>query len=255
MSEEAKTTAWQRWLEHPENVWLRKAVFQCHLLLGTVVGLYVMLMSLTGIVIIYRDKLPGRPMEWLVDLHENLLFGNAGHLVNGIGAICLTFLCLTGAIIWWPGIKNWRRSMTVKWRSHFGRFSWDLHSALGFWFFIFILMWGVSAIYFVFPRPFNGLFGIFDPNDNFTDQMLSGLSNLHFGRFNAVTEALWTIVGLVPALMAATGMFLCCHRMIYKTTNRNDQSDQPDAPPAQQSEMRQAASLTGKGPLPTGRRQ
>jgi hypothetical protein len=252
MTEEHKMTAWQRWLDHPENLWLRKVIFQCHLLLGSVVGLYVMLMSLTGCVIIYRDKLSSRFIERLVDLHENLLSGQAGRVVNGFGAICLAILCLTGAIIWWPGIKHWRRSMTVKWRSHFGRFSWDVHSALGFWFFFFILMWGVSAIYFAFPQPFNTLFGWFDPNDKFTDQALLGLSNLHFGRFNPFTMALWTILGLVPAAMAGTGMFLCCHRMIYKTTNRNNL---PEESPIQENGARQAAPLTDKEPLATGRRQ
>ena len=69
-------------------------------------------------------------VEWIVALHENLLFGENGRFVNGIGAICVILLCLTGAVIWWPGINNWRRALTVNWRSLFARFSWDLHSAL-----------------------------------------------------------------------------------------------------------------------------
>jgi uncharacterized iron-regulated membrane protein len=35
--------------------------------------------------------------------------------------------------------------------AHFARISWDLHSALGFWCFVFVLVWGVSGIYFL-PR-------------------------------------------------------------------------------------------------------
>ena len=135
--------------------------------------------------------------------------------MNGVGAMCLTLLCLTGAIIWWPGIKNWRRSLAVNWRSHFARVSWDLHSALGFWCFVIILLWGISGIYFSFPQPFNALF-LLDPNDKVADQMLYWLSQLHFGRFGWFTKALWSGLGLVPAVLAFTGVFLCCRRVIYK---------------------------------------
>jgi uncharacterized iron-regulated membrane protein len=138
-----------------------------------------------------------------------------GRLVNGIGAVCLTLLCFTGAIIWWPGIKNWRRSLAVNWRAHFARVTWDLHSALGFWCFVIILIWGISGIYFSFPQPFNALF-LLDPSDKFTDQMLLWLSDLHFGRFVWFTEVLWSLLGLVPAVLAFTGVFICCRRMIYK---------------------------------------
>src|ERR1700674_677887 len=228
--EEEKMTAWQHWLEHPENLWLRKAIFQIHLWVGAAVGLYVLVMSLTGSIIVYRDELSRRfSVEWLVNLHENLLSGQTGRLVNGIGAICVTSLCLTGAIIWWPGIKHWRRSLTVDWRSHFGRFSWDLHSALGFWFFLFILMWAISGIYFAFPQPFNALFGFFDPSDRFTDQSLQWLSDLHFGRFGWFTKALCTCLGLRSAVIPVTAVFLCCHRMIYKSPNRNSHPAQTAA--------------------------
>src|SRR5215469_5807345 len=44
---------------------------------------------------------------WLIDLHDNLLYEDPGRKVNGVGAILLTVLCITGAIIWWPGIAMW----------------------------------------------------------------------------------------------------------------------------------------------------
>ena len=37
--------------------------------------------------------------------------------------------------------ENWRRSLTVSWGPHFARIQWDLHSTLGFWFFLFVLVW------------------------------------------------------------------------------------------------------------------
>jgi uncharacterized iron-regulated membrane protein len=210
-------TTWQQWLQRPEKSWTRNILFQIHYWLGMLAGLYIFLIGISGSVIVYRNELSMRfSVEWLVKLHENLLFGPTGRLVNGVGAICTTVLCFTGAVIWWPGIRNWRRSLTVNWKASFPRITWDLHSALGFWCFLFILLWGVSGIYFSFPDLFDAL----------PDQVTSWLAQLHFGRFDWFTEALWSFLGLVPAVLAFTGIFICCRRVIYKKpSNPNTQSD------------------------------
>src|SRR5712692_10350647 len=74
---------------------------------------------------------------------------------------------------------------------------------------------GLSGIYFSFPQPFNALF-LLDPADRFTDEGLFWLSQLHFGRFGWFAEAVWTLFGLVPAILAFTGVFICSRRVIYK---------------------------------------
>jgi uncharacterized iron-regulated membrane protein len=216
-------TAWQQWLQHPERFRVRQALFQIHLWVGAGVGLYVVLMSVTGSIIVFRDELSRWfSVELLVNLHENLLLGQRGRFLNGIGAICVTTVCVTGAIIWWPGLKNWRRSLKVSWGSRLARFTWDTHSALGFWCFVFILMWGVSGIYFSFPEEFNIPASWVDPADKYTDRILFALSQLHFGRFGWYTKTLWAVLGLVPAFLAFTGVFVCCHRMIYhRSSNPN----------------------------------
>jgi uncharacterized iron-regulated membrane protein len=112
--------------------------------------------------------------------------------------------------------------LKVSWGSRFARFTWDAHSALGFWCFFFILMWGISGIYFSFPQAFNVPASWVDPGDKYADWILSGLAQLHFGRFGWYTEALWAVLGLVPAFLAFTGVFVCCHRMIYhRSSNPN----------------------------------
>ena len=211
----------QKWMQHPERVWVRKCLFYIHLWVGAGVGLYIVLMSITGSLIVYRNEMErtsslARFVEWVVDLHANLLLGKDGRFVNGIGAICVILLCLTGGVIWWPGINNWRRALIVNWRSSFPRFSWDLHSALGFWSFLFVLLWGISGLYFSFPQMFNIVSGLVDPSDKYADRILYGLSTAHFGRFGWFAEALWTLLGMIPAVLSVTGVFLCCRRMIYK---------------------------------------
>ena len=58
-----------------------------------------------------------RFIDWMVSLHDDLLGGMNGRIVNGVGAILLTLLCLTGAIIWWQGTGKWRRGLAVQWRA------------------------------------------------------------------------------------------------------------------------------------------
>jgi uncharacterized iron-regulated membrane protein len=102
-------------------------------------------------------------MSWMLSLHVNLLSGPTGRIVNGVCAILLTLLSLTGAVIWWPGIKNWRRSLTINLRANWKRINWDLHSAVGFWSFAFFFMWSFTGIYLVFPAPFETTINRFAP--------------------------------------------------------------------------------------------
>jgi uncharacterized iron-regulated membrane protein len=104
-------------------------------------------------------------MSFMLDLHVNLLAGPRGRTVNGVLAILLTLLAVTGAVIWWPGIRNWRRSLTINLKTNWKRINWDLHSAVGFWTFAFFFMWSFTGVYLVFPAPFDALINRFAPLD------------------------------------------------------------------------------------------
>lgn len=145
--------------------------------------------------------------RWLADLHDNLLSGLTGRILNGIGSCLVVILACTGTIVWWPGIKNWRRSLTINTGARFARVNWDLHSAVGFWFSVLVLIWGISGILLCFPGILNPLL---------SPAVRSWLTRLHFGRFNAGTELLWTVLGLAPAVLAATGALMWWNRVLIK---------------------------------------
>lgn len=48
---------WQRWVRQPQSVWVRKALFQVHRWTGIGAGLYVLLTSVTGSAIVFRNEI------------------------------------------------------------------------------------------------------------------------------------------------------------------------------------------------------
>src|SRR5215471_5523892 len=48
---------WQRAWRSPQKVWLRRALFQVHLWSGLALGLYIVMLSITGSVLVYRGEL------------------------------------------------------------------------------------------------------------------------------------------------------------------------------------------------------
>jgi uncharacterized iron-regulated membrane protein len=173
-----------------------------------------------------------RISAWMLDLHDNLLNGPTGRRVNGIGALALLLLCATGLVAWWPGSSRWRRSLFLDVRASWKRVNWSLHSALGFWFFAFILMWSLTGIYLSLPDQVAALLDTIEPLDEanpaerVVDRIQYWLAYLHFGRLggrgipgcgrglcDSVTKAIWAFVGLVPVAMAVTGLVMWWNRV------------------------------------------
>ena len=171
------------------------------------------------------DTVPYQPrlVGWLVDFHDDLLGGRTGRLVNGAGAVCLTVLSLTGLVIWWPGMARWRRSLSIRLDASWRRLIWDFHSAVGFWMFLFVLMWGLSGIYLAFPDPFSRLVDVLQPVDasstevRFGDEALAWLARIHFGRaWGPWIKALWVVLGLTPAVLFITGAIMWWNRVLRR---------------------------------------
>ena len=180
---------WSAWVYQPQSVFLRRAIFQIHLWTGLTLGLYVVVISLSGSFLVCRDNLyrafspkpvlvqpgpsalsdeqlqaatqelfPGykldtlrrgrspneavvvtltrgnnavkwlinpytggglgnavpfgfRLTDWLIDFHDNLLSGPTGRRMNGIAGAFVILSALTGMVVWWPGIKRWKRGL------------------------------------------------------------------------------------------------------------------------------------------------
>jgi uncharacterized iron-regulated membrane protein len=47
----------QQWMNRPQNIWLRRALFQVHLWVGVALGMYVMAISISGSAIVFRNEI------------------------------------------------------------------------------------------------------------------------------------------------------------------------------------------------------
>jgi uncharacterized iron-regulated membrane protein len=202
----------------------------------------------SGSVLVYRNELyfaftpePGGPVPlgfrltaWLLDFHDNLLGGTTGRRMNGVGAMFVLVMCASGAVIWWPGMRNWRAALGVDWRANWKRLVWTLHGALGAWFFAFVLMWAISGAYLSFPAAFQAFFDYVEPIDEANpvervgDTIQYWIAYLHFGRLGGrgiipgcgrglcddVTKAAWALFGLVPPIMFVTGIVMWWNRVV-----------------------------------------
>ena len=226
---------WRTWLDQPHNLSFRRALYLVHLWVGIATGLYILVISLSGSAVVFRRELTrwlmppdgsfdaGYPLtlrivEWLVDLHNNLLAGSVGRDINGVFAMLLMVMVLTGAVIWWPGRRRWSRSVIVVRPSRTRRFFWHVHSAAGLWGFVLLFGWAITGIYFAFPEPFEWFFNTFD--DDPTDFQRPGegilllLIDWHFGRFGGLgIRTLWVVLGLLPAILFCTGFVVWWKRI------------------------------------------
>jgi uncharacterized iron-regulated membrane protein len=234
--------SFKQFWRQPQRVWLRKALFQVHLWTGIGAGLYVLLISLSGSAVVFRQDIfkayespvilveakgermnsdqvrdaaervypgydatqvyefadqPTRAVEvrlekgswiknrlfdpysgadlgnsvpwqitvtaWFYDLHVELFGGRLGRQINGAGGALWAALGLTGIVVWWQGIQNWKRGFLIRLKSGWKRFNWDLHSSLGFWTLLFTLMWGITGVFAAIPDPFRNAVDYLEP--------------------------------------------------------------------------------------------
>lgn len=153
----------------------------------------------------------------LADFHGNLGGGRAGLHVNGLGALAVTLLVLSGLIVWWPGSGHWWRGMTVRTNVAWQRLVRDLHGAMGFWLILLVLLWTITGVYFAFPEPFNALADVLvnaGVSSLAVDDAIAWIVRLHFGRaFGQGIEVLWAVVGLLPPVLVVTGVITWWHRV------------------------------------------
>src|SRR5258705_5362722 len=89
----------------------------------------------------------------LVTMHEYLMFpGHIGLPLVGWMAVVMTFMGLSGMILWWPRKGRWLSAFLVRRGARGLRLHLDLHHAAGIWGSLVFLTLSISGIYLAFPQ-------------------------------------------------------------------------------------------------------
>jgi uncharacterized iron-regulated membrane protein len=95
----------------------------------------------------------GPVMTFFTNIHEFLLMPSGfGLRVVGWMAVAMTFMGLTGLVLWWPRKGRWRAAFLVKRGAKGLRLHLDLHHAVGIWGLVIFLILSTSGIYLAFPQ-------------------------------------------------------------------------------------------------------
>ena len=154
-----------------------------------------------------------RMVSFFSQMHMNLLMGYTGRLMNGVGGFLASILGITGIVIWWPGIRRWRHSLSLRRNANFKRFNWDLHSAIGFWTFAIVFMWAMTGAYLVFPRPFDRAMSLIPYGQRIDLRVIA--HPVHVGDFAGwPIKAVWVVLGLAPPVLFLTGFIMWWYRVL-----------------------------------------
>ncbi len=93
----------------------------------------------------------GSLLQWIYELHDNLLLGKRGLAANGWAALLLTVLCFTGSVIWWPGARRVITGFHFHTRAGWKTQNYDIHKILGFLAVIPLAVLAISGAYYAFP--------------------------------------------------------------------------------------------------------
>lgn len=86
--------------------------------------------------------------EFVLDTHRFLLAGDTGKLINGISILIFVYMLLSGLGLWFPKKRRkWKQKLVIRWRARFYRLNYDLHSVLGFYSHLILLLIALTGLY------------------------------------------------------------------------------------------------------------
>lgn len=112
----------------------------------------------------------GPILTFLIQAHAFLLLPAwIGFPMVGWMAVAMTFMAVSGIVLWWPRKGLWGHAFWVRKGARGLRLHLELHHVMGFWGSIILLTMGVSGIYLVFPETFReSVEAVFPTGNNFS---------------------------------------------------------------------------------------
>ena len=90
--------------------------------------------------------------KFILDLHLSLKMGEVGEQIIKWNVLIFSVLCISGFILWLPKQRKFlKQALTIKWKTkNWKRLNWDLHSVLGLYGLLILLIVSLTGIFWVF---------------------------------------------------------------------------------------------------------
>ena len=85
-------------------------------------------------------------------LHTHLLLGDTGAAIIKVNVLIFFIMCVSGLILWWPKQRRFfKQAATINFKTrNWKRLNWDLHSVLGFYALLVLLIISSTGMFFVY---------------------------------------------------------------------------------------------------------
>lgn len=166
-----------------------------------------------------------KAVEWVADVHDDLLLGrDPGRWINGLGGALFVLMSVTGLFIWWQGKRRWWEGLVILPGSS-RSILWQLHSFCGFWALLLMLAWGVSGFQLGFPQQMAAILEFLGTESDVirpTSGVMGFFRELHFatpGGQNPFARWGWILASFLPTVIFVTGLIVWWKRVVLKKIN------------------------------------
>lgn len=95
----------------------------------------------------------------VLKLHRTLYLGDVGKQIIKWNVLIFFIMCISGLVLWWPKQKRFfRQAVRINFKTNNRkRFNWDLHSVLGFYALLVLILVSLTGIFWMFDSVKNGV--------------------------------------------------------------------------------------------------
>ena len=167
------------------------------------------------------EMAPSYLMEAIFQMHFTLLTGETGQTVLAIGALLLLVSIITGLVLWWPLLSQWRQAFAIRRPTTPVRFLFDIHKVFSLYPSIVLAAVLLSGVSMNLNEPFVQMTQWFSPTTRDVPSRL--VSSASCGRASIGAITAWeiatsrypggTLYGIFPP-STPTGVYLVSHRRV-----------------------------------------
>ncbi|WP_157740582.1 PepSY-associated TM helix domain-containing protein [Mucilaginibacter xinganensis] len=88
----------------------------------------------------------------VLTIHTHLMLGELGGTIIKVNVLIFFIMCISGLILWWPRQRRFfKQATTINFKTqNWKRLNWDLHSVLGFYALLILMIISLTGMFFIY---------------------------------------------------------------------------------------------------------